>query len=122
LENLDKGDADNLLEAAPQIKKLFPDDPAQADRIISQMLAQPSSCRAISTSGSDRLWIGLARFTVSHANLDGSLLRLGRLRVAVWMRSGCSLQLSSDAEMRMRLLASADALTKEAGGNAGFFD
>lgn len=114
LENLDKGDAEGVVEAAPQIKKLFSDDPAKADRIISQMLASAEQLAgnidqwfdSTMDRVSQRFTVHMRIWTVLFAVLVAFVLQLDAFKLFT--------QLSSDAELRVRLIASANALTKKA--------
>jgi hypothetical protein len=43
LERLDQQPAENLVLAAPEIRKLFPDNPAKADQVVAQMMTSAES-------------------------------------------------------------------------------
>jgi hypothetical protein len=46
LEQLDKEAAEDVVLAAPEIEKLFPNDPGKAKRVIDQMMTSTDSCPA----------------------------------------------------------------------------
>jgi hypothetical protein len=114
LEQLDKEAAKNVLLAAPEIKKLFPNDPDKAGQVIDQMMTS-----AEHLSGSINQWfdwmmdrvsqrfaVHTRIWTIVFSVLVAFALHLDALKLLN--------QLSSDAELRSRLVSSADALTKKA--------
>ena len=114
LDQFDSGAAESVLKAAPEIKKLFPNDAAKAQQVIDQMMTS-----AEHLSGSINQWFASMmdrvsqRFTVHtriwtivFSVLVAFALHLDALKLLN--------QLSSDAELRSRLVSSADALTKKA--------
>jgi hypothetical protein len=114
LEQLDKEAAENVVLAAPEIKKLFPNDPDKAQQVIDQMMTS-----AERLSGSINQWfdwmmdrvsqrfvVHTRIWTIVFSVLVAFALHLDALKLLS--------QLSSDAELRSRLVSSAEALTKKA--------
>ena len=114
LDHLDQKAADNLMLAAPEIKKLFASDPDKAEQVIAQMMAAaehfPRSIHQWFDSMMDRVsqrFVMHTRWwTIIFSILVAFAFHLDALKLLA--------QLSTDAELRSRLIASADALTKKA--------
>jgi hypothetical protein len=114
LDELDSTAGESLKLAAPEIEKLFPNDPDKAQQIIDQLITSTEHLPGAISKWFDsmmdrvsqrftvhmRIWTILFSFVVAFA------LHLDALRLLN--------QLSSDAELRARLVSSADALTKKA--------
>ena len=114
LQHLDKSAADDLLRTAPEIRKLFPNDAAKADAVVSQLItsAQYLSGRidqwfnSMMDRVSQRFVAHTRIWTIIFSVVVALALHLDALRLLG--------QLSSDAELRSRLVSSADELTKKA--------
>ena len=114
LEQLNQKPAAELMLAAPEIEKLFPGDPARAEQVIAQVMRSaeqlPGSINRWFDSMMDRVsqrFVTQTRiWTIIFSVLVAFALHLDTLKLIT--------QLSTDAEMRSQLVASADALTKKA--------
>lgn len=114
LEQLDREAAGNVVLAAPEIRKLFPSDPAKSEQLLTQMMAS-----AEHVSGSINQWfdsmmdrvkqrfaVHARIWTVAFSLVIALALHLDAFRLLT--------QLSADAELRARLIVSADTLAKKA--------
>jgi hypothetical protein len=114
LKQLDQEAAADLELAAAEIKKLFPDDPERAEQIISQVMRSAEQLPGIINQWFDSMMDRVSQRFVTHTRictiifsvLVALALHLDALKLVT--------QLSTDAEMRSRLVASADALTRKA--------
>jgi hypothetical protein len=114
LEQLDQKAIADLELAATEIKKLFPDDMAKAEQMIAQVMRSaeklPGTINQWFDSTMDRVsqrFVTHTRiWTIVFSVLVAFALHLDALKLLT--------QLSTDAELRSRLIASADALTKKA--------
>ena len=114
LKQLDQETAADLELAAAEIKKLFPDDPGRAEQIVSQVMRSAEQLPGIINQWFDSVMDRVSQRFVTHTRiwtiifsiLVAFALHLDALKLVT--------QLSTDAEMRSRLVASADALTKKA--------
>ncbi len=114
LEQLDQKAAADLKLAATEIKKLFPDDPARAEQINAQVMKSVEQLPSIVNRWFDSMMDRVSQRFVTHTRiwtiifsvLIAFSLHLDALKLLT--------QLSTDAEMRSRLVASADALAKRA--------
>jgi hypothetical protein len=114
LEQLNQGSADNLLVASPEIRKLFPNDPAKAEQVIAQLLTS-----AEHLSGSIDQWFDSMMDRVSQRFVVH--MRIWTILFSVLLAFAAHLdalklftQLSSDPELRSRLVTSAEALSRKA--------
>jgi hypothetical protein len=114
MEALDLADAEKLLQLAPEIQKSFPDDAAKADEIISRLTIPVEEL-----SGHIHQWFDSVMQRTSQR--FATQTRLWTVLFSVALAFGLHLdafklftQLSSDAVLRERLVASADALSKKA--------
>jgi hypothetical protein len=113
-DQFDSAAAESVLLAAPEIRKLFPNDPDKAQQLIDQMSASAEQLSAginrwfdsMMDRVSQRFTVHMRICTVIFSMLIAFGLHLDGLRLLD--------QLSSDAELRSRLVSSADALTKKA--------
>jgi hypothetical protein len=111
---LDSAAAESVLLAAPEIRKLFPNNPDKAQQLIDQMSTSAEHLSAginrwfdsMMDRVSQRFTVHTRIWTVVFSVLVAFVLHLDALRLLN--------QLSSDAELRSRLVSSADALTKKA--------
>ncbi len=114
LDQLDPGATDQLLKLAPAIKQLLPDDADKADEIISQLTSSAEQLTghvnqwfdAMMDRVSQRFATHTRAWTVLFSVLIAFALQLDAFKLLT--------QLSSDSELRARLVTSADALTKKA--------
>jgi hypothetical protein len=116
-ESLDKlrtEEAEMLITAAPELKKLLPNDPTKADRVMEQLMSS-----AEQLTGSIDEWFDTVMDRVSQR--FAMHMRLWTVLFAVVLAFALQLDalklfstLSSDAELRARVVASADALTRKA--------
>jgi hypothetical protein len=114
LEQLDQEAAKNVLLAAPEIRKLFPNDPDKAEQVIDQMTTSAEHLTgsinqwfdSMMDRVSQRFTVHMRIWTIIFSVLVAFALHLDALKLLY--------QLSSDAELRSRLVSSADALTKKA--------
>jgi hypothetical protein len=114
LKQLDEEAAADLELAAAEVKKFFPGDLGRAEQIVSQVMKSaerlPGSINQWFDSVMDRVsqrFVTHTRiWTIIFSVLVAFALHLDALKIVT--------QLSTDAEMRSRLVASADALTKKA--------
>lgn len=114
LEQLDPGSADELLKAAPEIRQLFPADAAKADQVISQLMTSAQQLAGSIDQWFNSMMDRVSQRFVAHTRIwtivfsvvVAFALHLDALRLLS--------ELSSDAELRSRLVSSADALTKKA--------
>jgi hypothetical protein len=114
LENLDQAPAENLVLAAPEIRKLFPNDPAKAEQVITQMMASAEhltgSINQWFDSMMDRVsqrFVSYARvWTVIFSVLVAFALHLDTFNLLT--------RLSADKDLRARLVSSAATLSKKA--------
>jgi len=113
-DELDSGAAESVLAAAPEIKNLFANDPVKAQQIIDQMMTSAEDLSgkinrwfdSMMDRVSQRFTVHTRIWTIVFSVLVAFLLHLDALRLLN--------QLSSDAELRSRLVSSAEALTKKA--------
>ena len=114
LKQLDREAAADLELAAAEIKKLFPGDPGRAEQIVSQVMKSAEQLPGIINQWFDSVMDRVSQRFVTHTRiwtiifsvLVAFALHLDALKLVT--------QLSTDAEMRSRLVTSADALTKKA--------
>ncbi len=114
LQQLDPEPAENLVLAAPAIRQLFPGDPAKAEQVIAQMTAAAEHLSgsidqwfdSVMDRVSQRFVVKARVLTIIFSVLVAFGLHLDTLRLLT--------QLSSDAELRARLIASTESLTKKA--------
>jgi len=114
LDNLRAEDTKKLLAAAPEIKKLFPDDPAKADRVLAQLMSSAEKLTGdidqwfdtIMDRVSQRFAMHTRLWTVLFSIVLAFALQLDAIKLFT--------ALSSDTELRARVVASADALSKKA--------
>jgi hypothetical protein len=114
LERLDREPAENLVLAAPEIKKLFPNDPARADRVVTQMMASVEHLSgginqwfdSVMDRVSQRFSVHARIWTVVFSLVVAFALHLDAFKLLT--------QLSADAELRARLVTSADTLARKA--------
>jgi hypothetical protein len=114
LDKLDPAAADRLLKLAPVIKQVLPDDPAKADEIISQLTASAEQLTGRVDQWFDAMMDRVAQrftmhtriWTVIFSVLIAFAMQLDAFKLLT--------QLSTDSELRARLVSSADALTKKA--------
>jgi hypothetical protein len=114
LGNLRPPDVEDVLRAAPEIKKLLPDDPARADQVTARMTAPARGMSesldrwfgSVMDRVSQRFALHMRLWTVLFAVLVAFALHLDAFRLLQ--------QLSADAELRARLVASTDALNRKA--------
>jgi hypothetical protein len=114
LENLDREAAESLLLAAPEIKKALSNNPAVAELVLSRMLAATEQ-----VTGRIHQWFDSTMDRVSQRFTVHT--RIWTVIFAVLVAFGLQLdafktltQLSTDAELRSRLVASADSLLRKA--------
>jgi|SRR5664280_368011 len=114
LDVLDRTEADRLLQLAPAIRSALPNDIAGAEEIISRL-----SATAESVSGKIDQWFDSVMDRVSQRFALHA--RVWTIGFSVLLAFGLHLdtfrmftQLSADSELRSRVLAGADALTKKA--------
>jgi hypothetical protein len=114
LERLDPEPADNLVSAAPEIKKLFPNNPAKADQIVAQMMASAEHLTSGVHTWFDSVMDRVSQRFATHARIWTVMFSL-LLAFALHLDAPRLLtQLSTDSELRARLASSADALQKRA--------
>ncbi len=114
LEQLDQEPAANLVLAAPAIRQLFPNDPAKAEQVITQMMASAEHLsgsidqwfESMMGRVSQRFVVHARIWTIVFSLVVAFALHLDALQL---LR-----QLSADAELRARLIVSADTLAKKA--------
>ncbi len=114
LRRIDQKAAADLELAAGEIKKLFPDDPGRAEQIISQVMRSAEQLPGIINRWFDPVMDRVSQRFVTHTRiwtiifsvLVAFALHLDALKLVT--------QLSTDAELRSQLVASANALTKKA--------
>lgn len=114
LDRLTDDTADRVAAAAPEIKKLFPDDPAKSERIISEMLKAGEK-----TVGTVNRWFDPVMDRVSQR--FGVQMRTWTVGLSIVLAFALHLdafkllsRLSSDAELRARLISSANTLERKA--------
>jgi hypothetical protein len=114
LEHLDREAAENVLLAAPEIKKALSNNPAAAGLVLSRMLAETEQ-----VTGRIQQWFDATMDRVSQRFTVHT--RIWSVIFAVLVAFGLQLdafktltQLSTDAELRSRLVASADSLLRKA--------
>ena len=114
LDNLDPKAVDNLALVADDIKKHLPDDPAQAQQIINQITGS-----AELLSNSIQQWFDSTMDRVSQRFT--SQTRIATVIFSVLVAFAMHMdafrlltRLSTDGELRARLAASADALSRKA--------
>ncbi len=114
LEEVDPAAAERLLRLAPTLKQMLQDDPAWADEIILQLTSSAERLTARLNQWFDAMMDRVAQrftmhtrvWTVIFSVLVAFALHLDAFKLLT--------QLSTDSELRARLLTSADALTKRA--------
>jgi hypothetical protein len=114
LERLDRGPAENLVLAAPEIRKLFPNDPATAEQVIAQMMASVEHLAgginqwfdSVMDRVSQRFAVHARIWTIAFSLVVALALHLDAFKLLT--------QLSADAELRARLVTSADTLARKA--------
>jgi hypothetical protein len=114
LQVLDTGAVENIQRAAPAIKDLLPGDSAQANEIIDQVASTAEHLSgsisqwfdSIMDRVSQRFAVQTRIWTVLFALVIALGLHLDTFRLIT--------QLSADADLRGRLVASSDALLKKA--------
>ena len=114
LEHLDREAAENLLLAAPEIKKALANNPAMTELVLSRMLASTEQ-----VTGRIHQWFDSTMDRVSQRFTLHT--RIWTVIFAVLVAFGLQLdtfktltQLSTDSELRARLVASADSLLRKA--------
>jgi hypothetical protein len=114
LQNLDREAAENLLLAEPEIKKALSGDPAAAELVLSKMRAGTEQVAARIHRWFDSTMDRVSQRFTLHT-------RIWTVFFSVFVAFGLQLdafkiltQLSSDAELRSRLVASADSLLRKA--------
>jgi hypothetical protein len=113
LRQVDQTAASDLALMVPQIKKLFPDD-MKAEQAVAQVMTSAEQLQASINQWFDSMMDRVSQRFVTHTRIWTIIfsvfvafaLHLDALKLLA--------QLSTDAEMRARLVASADALTKKA--------
>lgn len=114
LQELDQEPAENLVLAAPGIRQLFPNDPAKAEQVITQMTAAAEHLSGSIDQWFDSMMDRVSQRFVVHTRIwtivFSLLIALGLHLDAFKLLT----QLSTDAEVRARLVASADTLAKKA--------
>jgi hypothetical protein len=114
LERLDQEPAENLVTAAPEIRKLFPDNPAKADQIVAQMMTSAETLTGGINKWFDSVMDRVSQRFAMHARIWTILFSV-LIAFALHLDAPRLLtQLSSDSELRGRLVSSADALQKRA--------
>ncbi len=114
LDVLDGPEAERLLQLAPAIRSALPDDAAAADDVIARLSQSAETISAKIDQWFDAVMDRVSQRFAVHA-------RLWTVAFAAALAFGLHLdtfrllgQLSSDADLRGRVLAGADALTKQA--------
>lgn len=114
LENLTAGAVENLSVAAPEIQRLFPSDPARADRVIEQMLKAGEL-----TAGHIQFWFDAVMARVSQRFLVH--IRIWTVIFSVVLAFALHMdafklltRLSSDSDLRAQVISSADVLNRKA--------
>lgn len=114
LDTLDRADADRLLQLVPAIRKALPDQPNDAEEIVSRLAATAGVATGKIDQWFDSVMDRVAQRFVLHTRLwtvvFSVVLAFALHLDAVRIYS----QLSSDSDLRTRIVASADALTKKA--------
>ncbi|MGC2579721.1 MAG: hypothetical protein WA376_19315, partial [Terrimicrobiaceae bacterium] len=114
-EQLDEKPADELTFAASEIKKVFAEDSAKAEQVIAQLMRTAGQFTgnidrwfdAMMDRVSQRFATQTRVWTIIFSVVVALALHLDAQKLLV--------RLSTDAEMRSRLIASADALSNRAG-------
>jgi hypothetical protein len=114
LDQLDQESAARLMQAAPQIREALPDDAAKADQIIAQLTASAEGLSRNLDQWFDSMMDRVSQRFVTHTRIwtiAFSILVAFALHLDAFK---LLTQLSSDSELRARLVASADVLAKKA--------
>ena len=114
MEDLDRPEADRLLQIVPMIRAALPNDAAGADEIITRLTTTVESMSgtieqwfdSVMDRVSQRFVMTTRIWTIVFSVLLAFALHLDTFRMFT--------QLSSDSDLRARVLVSADALTKKA--------
>lgn len=114
LDHLRAEDTGKLLAAAPEIKKLFPDEPAKADRVMAQLMSSAEQLTGDIDQWFDTVMDRVSQRFATHTRL-WTVLFSTVLAFALQLDAfKLFTTLSSDAELRSRVVASADTLSKKA--------
>ena len=114
LDTLDAGEADKLLQLAPKINELFPDNPARADEIISNLTGSAEQLSGHINQWFDSVMDRVSQRFVTHMRIWTIIFSIVIAFAAHLDAFQLLTQLSTDSELRARLVNSADALSKEA--------
>jgi hypothetical protein len=113
-DQLDPQAADRLLRAAPKIREALPDDPAVGERILAQLTGATEQLSADLNQWFDSTMDRVSQRFAMHARIWTILFSI-LVAFALHLDAFKLLtQLSTDAELRARLVASADTLAKKA--------
>ncbi len=114
LEQLNRAAADKLLRLSPAIKLAIPPEVANADDIISQLTASAEQLTGAINQGFDAMMDRVSQRFATHTRISTIVFSV-LIAFALHLDAFKLLtQLSSDSELRARLVTSADALTKKA--------
>lgn len=113
-ENLDPQAADDVAKVAEELKKLFPNDVAKAQRLLTPALDSAASLPAqidqwfdsVMDRAAQRFTVHMRIWTVFFAIVVAFALQLDAFRLFT--------RLATDAQVRAQVLATADSLTKQA--------
>jgi hypothetical protein len=114
LDKLKPEDTEKLMAAAPEIKKLFPGDPAKADRVMAQLMSSAEQLTGDIDQWFDTIMDRVSQRFAMHARLWTVLFSIVLAFALQLDAIKLFTTLSSDAELRSRVVASADALSKKA--------
>ena len=113
-EQINEKPADELTLAASEIKKVLAEDSAKAEQVIAQLMRTAGQFTGKRPLVRRDDGSSLPKIRYANARLDDHFFR-GRCSRVASGREKLLVRLSTDAEMRSRLIASADALSNRAG-------
>lgn len=115
LDDLDPKAANDLMPVANELKKLFPNDPAKAEKILAPLMDSATTLPAkidqwfdsVMDRSAQRFTLHMRVWTVAFAIIVAFALQLDTFSLFT--------QLSTDAQLRAQIIASADTLQAKAG-------
>jgi hypothetical protein len=114
LDDVDSQAAKRLLDIAPEIRKALPHDPAAVERILSQLTRSAEHLSGSLNQWFDSMMDRVSQRFVMHTRIWTVIFSVLLAFVMHLDAFKLLTQLSSDAELRTRLIASTEALTKKA--------
>ncbi len=114
LEQLDRDAAGSVVLAAPEIRKLFPGDADKSEQVLAQMMTSAEHVSGTINAWFDSTMDRVKQRFAMHARISTIIFSVA-IALALHLDAFKLLtQLSTDAELRARLISSADTLARKA--------